>query len=204
MKNLTFILIIFSNLYSQKLPDLGLLASIKDDYLCLINLSQTESKSINNDFLFASKIRDSISTDSILLSFHQILKISIKKISLSKNGIDYFTINTFLKKDSLTCTLVDKNRYDTLLFLDSMLTLKTQKTNSILKFKINKNVVINKNDTFKIILDVIPQKNIQHSISHQNFKKSTKICHNSLFSLSGRKLFDDKLSWQILIPTNKH
>ena len=99
-----------------------------------------------------------------------ILRIRIKKISFSRNenGIEYFSADSFPVRDTLKWKLVEKGSNDSIMFLDSLLYLKLFTGKGLLRLQLDKKYTINKDDTFKILLDTLPQREIVGLIPRLN------------------------------------
>jgi hypothetical protein len=105
-------------------------------------------------------------------------KLRIKKVSLSRKGIEYFSVDSFPIRDTLKWKLVKNFRPDSILLLDSLLDLRFSSETGIIKFCLDKKYTIVKNDVFKILLDTIPLR----------IKVGTKPCKvNPITSMSAIK-----------------
>ena len=204
---LTIILINFFNVFSQKLPDFTVHKNSQNpgDYFSDV-LFENSSQKVGDDYLFESVIRNNtLVTDSIFFGFNKpIYSIRIKKISFSRNGSEYFIVDSFPVRDTLKWVFVehyDYNQGDSIIFLDSMLKIKFSsfgKTSiKILKLKMDEEISINKDDTFKLLLDTIPSYGPTGTVpfldntgklmsSNKNIKAISLINDSRRFSFGGQ------------------
>lgn len=170
MKYFSTVFIIFlscmCNVFSQQLPEFTVSNSFEQgDYFSMIFFYESESQKINEDYLFTSEVslnsNDTIVTDTLLFRFNKdIIRIRIKKISFSRNEVEYFSADSFPVVDTSKWKLGGKQKDDSILFLDTVLYIKLYTGKGYLKFQLDKKYTIKKNDTFKILLDTLPQREI--------------------------------------------
>ncbi|NLW30253.1 MAG: hypothetical protein GXY77_02215 [Fibrobacter sp.] len=207
---LTIILINFFNIFSQKLPDFTVHKNSQNpgDYFSDVLFYENSSQKVGDDYLFESIIypdNNTLVTDSIFFGFNKpIYSIRIKKISFSRNGSEYFIVDSFPVRDTLKWVFVehyDYNQGDSIIFLDSMLKIKFSsfgKTSiKILKLKMDEEISINKDDTFKLLLDTIPSYGPTGTVpfldntgklmsSNKNIKAISLINDSRRFSFGGQ------------------
>jgi hypothetical protein len=168
MKYFKFILIIimvnFLNVFSQKLPDFTIHNRPDEIYFGEVFFNERESQKVGHDYLFVSVVsprNNTLVTDTIFFSFNEALyRIRIKKISFSRNGADYYSVDSFPVRDTIKWRFVDEQG-DSILFNDSLLSIRFSsfgRSSKVLKLQMDKEYSINKDDTFKILLDTLPLK----------------------------------------------
>ena len=226
---LIIVLFNISNVFSQQLPDFIVAnTNVVTEYFSMFAFTESESNKVDDDFLFTAQVlprqNDTIITDTLFFGFNEkYAKMRIKMISISRNGVDYYSVDSFPISDTLKWKLVNNFRTDSILLRDSLLDIRISSETGILIFQMDKKYSIVKKDVFKILLDTIPlniivglQPSQNKSITKISLNSNNKVLyinqhysflegrlHNTLFNLAGKKQTNNNRMSNIYIAKSR-